>query len=206
MDIESYLLGKKSSSGGGGGGLDWTSLGYNGTPQEIVDGYNYALQIKNNWTDDASLASKFSTDSQLMFFPKVISTNCTSMKLMFTKCYRLMYGDFSQFNTSKVQRMDSMFSECRDLVELDLSSFTSESLTKTSQMFQKCPMLRKIDIRNMSFANVTSFSDMFGSATDGLANDCLIIVKDNTEKSWITSNFTRLTNVKTVAEYESNNK
>ena len=29
------------------------------------------------------------------------------------------------------------------------------------------------------------------------------IVKDDTEKSWITSRFSRLTNVKTVAEYEA---
>ena len=47
MDLFSYLLGKKSggSGGGGGTGLDWTKIGYEGTPQSIINGYNYAKNI-----------------------------------------------------------------------------------------------------------------------------------------------------------------
>ena len=50
MDITSYLLGKQASGGGGGGSsLDWSAIGYNGEPQEIKDGYNYAVEIMENW-------------------------------------------------------------------------------------------------------------------------------------------------------------
>lgn len=49
MDITSYLLGKQAGGGGGGSDLDWTAIGYDSTPQAIVDGYNYAKQIKDNW-------------------------------------------------------------------------------------------------------------------------------------------------------------
>ena len=60
-------------------------------------------------------------------------------------------------------------------------------------------------LRNFDFANVgTSYNNMFGSsATSGVPNDCEIIVKDDTAKTWITGKFTRLTNVKTVAELEA---
>jgi len=45
---------------------------------------------------------------------------------------------------------------------------------------------------------------MFGSsASNGVPDNCLIIVKDETAKQWITSKFSRLTNVKTIVEYEA---
>ena len=65
-------------------------------------------------------------------------------------------------------------------------------------MFRACSSLTNLDIRNFDFTNVTSYSNMF----TGVPKDCLIIVKDDTAKTWLTSKFTTLTNVKTVAELE----
>lgn len=96
-----------------------------------------------------------------------------------------------------ITTMSSMCSGCSNLLEADLSTLTSSKTTSTSGMFKDCKTLQKIDIRNMTFSSVTSYTDMF---TNVPAN-CLIIVKDSTAKSWITSKFTNLTNVKTVAEY-----
>ena len=68
MDIISYLLGKQSSGGGGGGGeLDWSAIGYNSTPEAIVDGYNYAKQIQEEWTPTGS----FSTNAKILICPMV---------------------------------------------------------------------------------------------------------------------------------------
>lgn len=87
--------------------------------------------------------------------------------------------------------------------ELDLSMLTATNITKTSYMFGYCTSLTKLDIRNLEFNNVTTSTQMFGSsASYGVPDNCLIIVKDQTQKTWITTNFSRLTNVKTVAEYE----
>ena len=65
--------------------------------------------------------------------------------------------------------------------------------------FYNCKKLTRLDIRNFDFTNVTSYSSMFGI----VPTDCLIIVKDDTAKTWITEKFTTLTNVKTVAELEA---
>ena len=65
-----------------------------------------------------------------------------------------------------------------------------------SGMFNNCTQLTSLDIRNFVFTKVTSYSNMF----NGVPTDCLIIVKGDIEKEWITSKFTTLTNVKTVAE------
>ena len=68
-------------------------------------------------------------------------------------------------------------------------------------MFQGCTNLAKIDIRKFTFNNLSAsytYNQMFG----GIPNDCLIIIKSDTEKEWITSKWTNLTNVKTVDELE----
>ena len=50
MELFDYLLAKKKGSGGGSSSdVDWSAIGYSDTPQVIVDGYNYAKQIKDNW-------------------------------------------------------------------------------------------------------------------------------------------------------------
>ena len=73
-----------------------------------------------------------------------------------------------------------------------------------SYMFSGCKKLMHLDIRNFDFTNVTNYTNMFGGlSSTRVPSSCLIIVKDDTVKSWITSNFTRWTNVKTVAEYEA---
>ena len=96
-----------------------------------------------------------------------------------------------------ITTMNSICLNCSNLIEADLSTLTSSKTTTMAYMFKDCKKLEKIDIRNMTFSSVTTYTDMF---TNVPAN-CLIIVKDSTAKSWITSKFTNLTNVKTVAEY-----
>lgn len=74
---------------------------------------------------------------------------------------------------------------------------TPTKLTNISSAFQNCSNLEHLDIRTLDFSKVTSFSNAFG-----VPNNCEIIVKDSTAKTWVQTNFTNLTNVKTVAEYE----
>lgn len=128
----------------------------------------------------------------------------TNMSSMFDGCSGLTNINLSNFNTSAVTNMSEMFDGCNGLTSIDLSNFNTSLVTNMSSMFQYCKNLTSIDIRNFDFTNVTSYSSMFGSsASNGVPNDCLIIVKDDVAKTWITSKFSRLTNVKTIAEYES---
>lgn len=187
-------------------GLNWGALGYSGEPSLIINGYDYAIQIKNNWVDE-TLYQKYQYNTQLTFFPKVSSTQATDMRRAFLNCKNLIYGDFSLFNTTNTTRMEYMFAYCTSLRELDLSSFYTSNLQRTANMFLYCVSLAKIDMRNFSLSQITTssyYTNMFGSSNkDGPADDCLIIVKNNTEKQWITSKFSRLTNVKTIDEYNA---
>ena len=183
MDTISYLLGKKSSGGGGSGGqdLDWSALGYSERPNSIDAGYNFALVVQKQFVDASSLYNKYYNNKNLVFFPKVKVTQATTTERMFVDCSCLMYGDFSDWNTSKVTTMGEMFRSCYSLIELDLSSFTTEALTNTSSMFRGCGQIKKLDISKMDFSNVTTFTQMFSS----LPADCQIIVKDATAQTWV---------------------
>lgn len=118
--------------------------------------------------------------------------------------------DLSNFNTAKVTDFRSMFSNNDALQSLNLSSFTLSSglLIRTSSMFYNCTSLTHIDIRSMILSNITGgtayYENMFGAdASTGVPDNCEIIVANDTQKTWITSKWSRLTNVKTVAEYEA---
>lgn len=120
----------------------------------------------------------------------------TDFRFMFSYCTKIKSLNTSSWISQNVQNTGSMFSNCRLLTSIDLSGFTTPNLTNTSYMFENCQALQHLDIRNMTFDNVTSSSSMFSSVPNG----CEIIVKDDTQKTWITSKFSNLTNVKTVAE------
>ena len=131
---------------------------------------------------------------------------------MFSGCTNLSSVEldietFATGGTSPVTRvyLQQMFRDCSSLTELDLSNFKVDTyIYNTSNMFSGCTNLTKIDIRGLNLSSVFTISNMFGSdASSGVPDNCEIIVKDNASKTTITNNFSRLTNVKTVAEYEA---
>lgn len=127
------------------------------------------------------------------------TSNITNAMNMFNGCNKLTNLDLSNFNTSNMLSMARMFSNCSLLTTLNLSSFDTTNTSDISYMFSGCRSLTLLDIRNIDFTNVTSYSSTFSN----VPADCEIIVKDDTAKNWITTNFTTLTNIKTVAELEA---
>ena len=126
MDLFSYLLGKNSSGGGGGGsgGLDWSAIGYSGAPQAIVDGYNYAKQIYDNWDNTIKdMGEIFRYDKNLIYFPLVDTSNVTNMRYMFLDCNNLTA--IPVLNTSNVTTMKSAFQS---------NNLTDESIDNILQM------------------------------------------------------------------------
>lgn len=127
------------------------------------------------------------------------TSNVTTMYAMFNKSSALTSIDLSSFDTSNVTTMYGMFQGCSALTSLDLSNFDTTNVTNMAYMFDGCTSLQSIDIRGFDFTNVSSHTAMF----QNVQNNCAIIVKDDTAKTWITTNFIILKNVKTVAEYEA---
>lgn len=127
------------------------------------------------------------------------TTNVTTMYGMFFNCNILTSLDLSNFNTTNLTNISYMFQNCSSLTSLNLSNFDTSKINNMTFAFGGCKKLSNLDIRNFDFSNVTSYNNMFSN----VPADCLIIVKDDTAKTWITEKFTKLTNVKTVAELEA---
>ncbi len=159
---------------------------------------NMANMFSSSANSDTKLGS-------IIFGENFKVSKCTTMVNMFKGRAGLSNLDLSDFKTSSsLGELNAMFSGCASLKSLDLSGFYTSNVTNMSNMFYNCKSLVHIDMRNMTFSRVASSTNIFGpSASEGVPDNCEIIVKGDTEKSWITDKFTRLTNVKTVAEYEA---
>lgn len=154
MDIVSYLLGKNSSSGGGGG-LDWSLLGYENTPESIIDGYNYALNIKNNW--DSSVTSfSYEGDNNLVYFPLVDTSNVTSMISTFSRIPTLAY--IPELDTSNVISMIQTFYGSSGLKYIPL--LNTSKVTTFTDVFSNNPNLNDESLDNIlqMCINATSYN------------------------------------------------
>lgn len=155
-----------------------------------------------------TINSSSCTDMSYMFSGSSNITSCTLTNID-TSHVTTFVSFFNTFGSNTIAQdiarkmvttsatvMDFMFYDCSSFTHLNLSYFVTPALTSTNAMFSGCSSLQELDIRNMTFSLVSNSGGMFNY----VPNDCLIIVKDNTEKTWITSRFSNLTNVRTVAE------
>ena len=176
---------------------DYFETTYSGTSSNDWVIKNFIKKIPDVIIDD-SVTSLEQFCANCNYAPKIIcNSNINNMLTMYyyNKSSNI---DTSGLNTSGVTNMARMFENCNNLTSLDVSNFNTSKVTDMGNMFYYCNKLTSLDLRNFDFSNVTSYNNMFKRVNAG----CLIIVKDDTAKTWITSKFTALTNVKTVAELE----
>ena len=149
MDITSYLLGKNSAGGGGGSSdLDWTAIGYDSTPQPIIDEYNYAKKIYDNWVPATDLSSKFRNDTTITIMPRVDTSIATNMNSMFEYCSALI--NVPMLDTKNVTNMRLMFDGCTNLKyvpNLDTSKLANTNAI--NQMFSGCNNLTDDALNNI---------------------------------------------------------
>lgn len=111
------------------------------------------------------------------------TSKVTDMSYTFFGCRRLTSLDLSNFNTSKVTNMSNMFYNCSGLTSLDLSNFDTSNVTDMQSMFRGCSSLTSLDLSNFDFSKVTSHSNIFSS----VPANCTIYVKDQAAVDILTS-------------------
>ena len=132
-------------------------------------------------------------------------SNMVAIDQMFYNCGSITSIDLSQYNwdTSNINDFKYMFYYCLGLTTINISNLKNANNSDISRMFGGCTSLQFLDMRNFDFTICNTYTELFGKdAFTYVPANCLIIVKDATQKQWIRNNFSRMTNVKTVAEYE----
>ena len=84
---------------------------------------------------------------------------------MFYDCSNITEIDLSNFDTSKVEKMDYMFHGCSSLTSLDLTNFETSKVTTMDYMFQKCSSLNTLDLSYFNTSLVTSMAYMFSECS-----------------------------------------
>jgi len=135
------------------------------------------------------------------YIPKIIKIedNLSSMNFMFSGCSNLQTINLESLNMTNIERVNNAFTQCTNLKEIIFGNQTIGKIISASQWFAGCSSLERLDARGVDFTNITTFVYAFNSVPE----TCEIIVKDQTQKDWFATNFSNLTNVKTVAEYEA---
>lgn len=138
------------------------------------------------------------TNLKTVKIDKFNTKNVINMGGLFSDCTSLEELDLTNFDTSNVTSLYRAFFGCTNLKKLNLSTWNTSKVTDFRYMFSNCKKLERLDIRNFDFSSIDSNGDycMFS----GLNTACLIIVKNETVKTWIYKRLSYAYTVKTVAE------
>lgn len=119
---------------------DWSEIGYEDTPQSIIDGFDYAQEIQENWDSSiTNLSERFKNDRNLIFMPLIDTSQVTNMSYMFQGCTRLT--NVPLLNLENTTMITAMFTECINLEEIP--NFNTRNTTHMGSMCSRMYKFKK---------------------------------------------------------------
>ena len=158
-----YIQNENSGGGSGDCDLDFTQIGYEGTPQSMIDDLEYAKEIQANW--DATIEARngtFANDSKLVYCPYIDVSNATNTASFFSGCQNLQYIP-KHLDLSRSTNLIGFFQGCTNIRKIDMSNwvFCSEPLYFRS-MFRDCTSLAYVNLTNFDTSKTTSWGEYSG--------------------------------------------
>ena len=135
---------------------------------EIKAWYNTADQTVYYYAEPNTVFLNENSRGMFQWFTKIESLDFTNidtsevnkMHAMFYWMQNLKTINFGNFNTSKVTDMTAMFGCTFNLAELNLSSFDTSNVAQMSYMFHGT-YVQKLDLSSFNTSNVTNMYSMF---------------------------------------------
>lgn len=170
-------------------GIDWGTIGYSSQPEFIINGYNYAVQMINNWdTSTTDATQKYFRDNNILFAPNLNTSNVTNMTQMFNNCNSMLYAILTNINNvtnlngtfyncsslisiklgnATISDMSSCLGSTTKLISADLSGINITSSAPLDYLFYNSHCLSILDISSMDFTNFSGTSNnMFSNCGD----------------------------------------
>ena len=130
---------------------------YNAADQSV---YYYAPVAVTYLNPNSRGMFQWFTKIESLDFSNIDTSEVNKMHAMFYWMQNLKTINFGNFNTSNVTDMTAMFGCTFSLTELDLSSFDTSSVTQMSYMFHGT-YVQKLDLSNFNTSNVVNMYSMF---------------------------------------------
>ena len=89
--------------------------------------------------------------------------NCGNM---FKECSNIYEINFPNFDSSKVETMNSMFRDCILLTSLNLSNFDTSNVKNMQNMFNSCKLITSLDLSNFNTSQVNYIDDIFDECSN----------------------------------------
>lgn len=157
VDVSNYASADVNVSGAKVYPPDWSEIGYEDTPASIIEAFNYAKEIQNEWDSSiTSMNNKYMSNSILQIFPLVDTSNVTTMNYAFSSSN---LGSLALIDTSNVTSMNNTFRTCKNLIAVPL--INTSKVVDFTQCFAACSNLRDIPVLDTSSVTTFSFANVF---------------------------------------------
>lgn len=80
--------------------------------------------------------------------------------------YRGANIDLSEWNTTRVNKMNGLFERSKNLINVNLNNWDISNVVSTSGMFQDCSSLKQIDFRGKDTSKISKAEGMFSGCTN----------------------------------------
>ena len=143
---------------------DWSEIGYSDTPQSIIDAFNYAKDIYDNWDSTITdITRKYINNKNLKYFPLVNTSNVTAMTQAFDTSD---IQSIDAINTSKVLYFTQAFQNCNYLKDVPVFNFSSVTSTSNLyRMFYQCNRLTDTSLNNILASCILATNIITGTKT-----------------------------------------
>ena len=125
--------------------IDWSEIGYQSASSVFVSAFDYAKEIYDKWDNNTTWINHTS-NTKLIYFPLVDTSNVTSLDNSFANCFALQ--TIPVIDTSKVETMVGTFSDCQSLQSIP--AIDTSNVTSLSQTFYNCKSLKELPAINTS--------------------------------------------------------
>ena len=168
IKAENFPTEINSIPSGGGYPPDWSEIGYEDTPASIINDFNYAKEIQENWDNSiTSMNNKYLSNINLKIFPLVDTSNVITMNNTFSGSE---LTDISLINTSNVTSMNNTFRSCKNLISFPI--INTSKVADFGTCFAGCKLLKNFPVLDTSSVTGYGFRNTF-STCDSLSNESL---------------------------------
>lgn len=109
-----------------GGEPDWTELGYEEAPASVMDGFDYAKEIRDDWDSSVTdRANQYRGDREIKYFPEVNISNIANATNMFNGSSLTSFVENGEWTS--LATAESMLRNCLSLSNVDLILGTKDN-------------------------------------------------------------------------------